>query len=120
MPDPQLDVLDRLSGRALIPEPVERLGGDPELDDEIVRKVLRLDLAALLAPQPDEGRLVVAHDDPGIGTANEVAAIGAVPLFAEFHGSFHQYSLLPTLIVDHELMSDPYRIYRLLDHFICV
>ena len=50
MPDPQLHVLDRLSGRALKPEPVERLGGDAKLDNEIVRKVLRLDFAALLAP----------------------------------------------------------------------
>ena len=60
---------------ASIPAPVQVLGRQAELDDEVAREVLRLDLAALLAPEPEEGGLVVAHDDPGIGAADEVATI---------------------------------------------
>jgi hypothetical protein len=44
--------------------------------DEIAGEVLRLDLAALLAPEPEQGSFVIAHDDPRIGPADEVAAIG--------------------------------------------
>ena len=66
---------DRASGVALVPGPVERLGGDAELDDEIVRQVFGFDLAALFLPQPDQRRLVWAHDDPGVRAADEVAAV---------------------------------------------
>ena len=64
MLNPALDVADDPSGIALIPATVERLGGDAELDDEIVGEVLRLSLAALFLPQPDEGGFVRAHDYP--------------------------------------------------------
>ena len=47
----------------------------PELDDQVAGQVLRLDLAALLPPQPQQGRLVVAHDDPGVRAADEAAPI---------------------------------------------
>ena len=56
---PPLDVLDGLPGVALVPVAIELLGHDPELDDEIVGEVLRLDLAALLPPQAEQGALVV-------------------------------------------------------------
>ena len=75
MLDPPLHVLDGVAGVALIPAPVEVLGDRAELDDQVVGEVLRLDLAALLAPQPDQGGLVVAHDDPGIRAADERAAV---------------------------------------------
>ena len=73
-------------GVALIPGPVERLGGDAELDDEIVAQILRLDLAALFLPQPDQRGFVGAHDDPGVRAADEgVAAImlscGGISMF---------------------------------------
>ena len=45
-----------------------------ELDDEIAGQVLRLDLAALFPPEPQQGGLIIAHDDPGIRAADEVAA----------------------------------------------
>ena len=38
-----------------IPLPVERLGHDAELDDKVAGEILRLDLAAFLAPQPKQG-----------------------------------------------------------------
>ena len=71
VPDPPLDVRDGLPGIALVPAPVEVLGDEPELDDQIAGQVLRLDLAALLPPQPDQGGFVVAHDDPGVRAADE-------------------------------------------------
>jgi hypothetical protein len=36
--------------------------------------VLGLDLAPFLSPEALEGRLVGAHDDPGVGAADEGAA----------------------------------------------
>ena len=50
---------------------------DAKLDDEIAGQVLRLDLAALFPPQPHQSRLVIAHDDPGVRAADEVAAVMA-------------------------------------------
>jgi hypothetical protein len=38
------------------------------------RQVLRPDLAPLLLPQPEQGLLVLAHYDPGVGAADEVAS----------------------------------------------
>ena len=59
------------AGVALVPGPVEVLGGGAELHDEVAREVLGLGLAPLLPPQPDQGRLVAAHDDPGVRAADE-------------------------------------------------
>jgi hypothetical protein len=53
--DPPLDVLDGLAGVALVPAPVEVLGHGAELDDQVAGEVLRLDLAALLPPQAEQG-----------------------------------------------------------------
>jgi hypothetical protein len=39
-----------VAGVALIPAPVEVLGDDAELDDEIVAEILGLDFATLLPP----------------------------------------------------------------------
>ena len=74
MPDPALDVGDDLPGIGFVPAPVEVLGDDAELDDEVAGQVLRLDLAALFPPQPQQGGLVIAHDDPGVRAADELAA----------------------------------------------
>ena len=52
VPNPPLDVRDDLTGISLVPTPVEVLGDEPELDDEVAREVLRLGLAALLPPEP--------------------------------------------------------------------
>jgi len=54
--------------------PVQVLSGDTQLYNEIAREILRLDLAALLPPQPEEGGFVIAHDDPGIRPPNKVTA----------------------------------------------
>ena len=77
MPDPFLDVGDRLAGVALIPMPIEVFGDASELDDEVARQVLGLGLAAFLPPQPEQGCFVVAHDDPGVGAADKGTAVRA-------------------------------------------
>ena len=59
MPDLPLDVRDDLTGIGLVPAPVELLGDQAELDDEVAGQVLWLDLAALFPPQPQQGGLVV-------------------------------------------------------------
>ena len=74
MPDPALDVGDDLPGIELIPAPVKVLGDCPKLDNEVSREVLRLDLTAFLPPQPHQGDLIIAHDDPGVGAADEARA----------------------------------------------
>jgi hypothetical protein len=71
--DLTLDVDDHLSGIGLIPASVQLLGRNPELHDEITGQVLRFDLAALLAPQPDQGGFLIPHDDAGVRTADEVS-----------------------------------------------
>jgi len=78
VPNTALDVGDYLPGIALEPDPVERLGHEPELDQKAAREVLRLNLAPLLAPQAKKSALVLAHDDPGVRAADELPPIAAV------------------------------------------
>ena len=48
--------------------------------ERLVRTVFMLemwvDLAALLAPQAEQGGLVIAHDCPGVRSADKLAALG--------------------------------------------
>ena len=74
MLDPPLDVCDAVAGIAFVPGAVELLGGGPELHDEVAGQVLRLGLASLLPPKPNQGGFVVSHDDPGVGAADEGAS----------------------------------------------
>ena len=62
------------SGNALVPGPIEVLGRQAKLDDEVAGQVLWPDLAALFLPQADEGLLILPHDDAGVGATNEVTA----------------------------------------------
>ena len=66
MEHPLLDVRDHLTGIGFIPAPVQVLGHEPKLNDEIARQIFRLGLAALLPPQPHQGPLILPHDDPGV------------------------------------------------------
>jgi hypothetical protein len=90
--DPALDVGDGTLSVAFVPVPVQRLGGDAELNDEVVAHIVRLGLAALLLPQPDERRLVRAHDDPGVRSADELASASAIFLWFQQVHSFLQRS----------------------------
>ena len=69
-----LHIRDDLPGIGLVPAPVELFGNSAKLDDEIARKVSRLGLAAFFAPKPQQSRLVIAHDDPGVGAADKASA----------------------------------------------
>ena len=69
-----LDIGNDLTGISLVPAPVQVLGGEAQLDDQIAREVLRLDFPAFFPPQPEERSFIIAHDDPGIRAADEVAA----------------------------------------------
>jgi hypothetical protein len=70
-----LDVRDPLAGVEFIPAAVEVLGDQAELDDQDARQVGRCDLTPLFAPEAMEGFLILAHDDPGIRAADEVAPV---------------------------------------------
>ncbi len=74
MLDPSLDVYDDLPGIGLVPAPIEVLGHQTQLDDEVTGQVRWLDFSALFLPQPHEGGFVRPHDNPGIGTADEQSA----------------------------------------------
>jgi hypothetical protein len=74
MPDLFLDIYNHLAGIGLIPAPVQILGGDPELDHEIGREVLRLDFTPLLPPQAEKGSFIIAHNDAGVRAADKAAA----------------------------------------------
>src|SRR5262245_60639676 len=75
MADVLLKIGDHLTRIGLVPAPIEVLGHDPELDDQIAGQILRLDLAALFPPKPEQRLLIVAHDNAGIRAADEVTAI---------------------------------------------
>ena len=62
-----LDAFDGLPGIALVPEPVEVLGHEPQLDDQVAGEVLRLGLAPLLSPEPAR----VASSSPMMMRASE-------------------------------------------------
>ena len=71
MAHPALDICDHLPGRALVPLPVQGFSREPELDEEIAGQVFGFRLASLLPPEALQGGLVVAHDGPGVGAADE-------------------------------------------------
>src|SRR5437660_5733535 len=73
--DAARDVRDLVPGIALVPEPVERLGDEAELDQQVLREVRRLDLAPLLPPQAHQGGLIRPHDDSGVRAPDEGAAL---------------------------------------------
>ena len=70
-----LDAFDSLPCVAFVPMSVESFGRHAKLDDEVSGQVLRLGLASFLAPEADQGGLIVAHDDPGIRAADERTAL---------------------------------------------
>src|SRR5262249_61550767 len=57
---------------------IDHHGREPELTREIARQVLRFALPALLAPQRDQGSLIIPPDDPGVGAADKEASVYSV------------------------------------------
>ena len=72
---PALHVLDRLGRCCAHTKLVQVLGHGAKLDDQVARKILWLSLATLLPPKAVKGGLVVTHDDPGVGAADEGASV---------------------------------------------
>ena len=70
-----LDVRDPVAGVEFVPAAVEVLGDEAELDDQDARQVESGRLAPFFPPEPQQGLLVLAHDDPGVRAADEVAAV---------------------------------------------
>ena len=66
---------DEPAGVTFVPVPVELFGHDAELDNQVGRKVFRVDFAALFPPQPHQGGFIVPHDDPGVRPADKAAAV---------------------------------------------
>src|SRR5262245_58482101 len=79
MTNPVLDVLDDVTGGALEPKPIERLGRLAELDDEVARIIGRFYLAPLFLPEVEQGGFIGAHDQPGVGTADEGTPLKKIP-----------------------------------------
>ena len=55
--------------------PVEGFSRYAELDDEVAGEVLRLDFAAFLPPEAEQGGFIVAHNDANVRPANVRAAV---------------------------------------------
>ena len=70
-----LNILDDVTGVALVPAPIEFFGHRAELNDQIFGEVFGLDLASFFPPKANEQAFVVTHDDPGVRTADKRAAI---------------------------------------------
>ena len=70
----RLHVRNDLPGIGLVPAAVELLGNGAELDNEVAGEILRLGLAAFLAPKLEQSNLVLAQNNPGIRAANESTA----------------------------------------------
>ena len=66
MLDPALDVANPPAGVALVPGSIEPLRGRPKLNNEVAGEVLWFRLAPFLAPELDQGRFIIPHDDPGV------------------------------------------------------
>src|SRR5439155_17964088 len=69
--NPQLDILDSVAGIELVPLSIEGFGHAAELDNEVAGKVLRVEFAAFLAPQTQQGSFIAAHDNARVRAADE-------------------------------------------------
>jgi hypothetical protein len=81
-----LDILEAAARVTLEPAPIELLGGQAELDDEVVREVFGLNFAPLFVPEPDQSVFILTHDNPGIRASNErLASVTGVSPHLRFH-----------------------------------
>jgi hypothetical protein len=64
MKDPALDIRYSLAGIGLVPAPVQLLGRNAKLDNQIARQVLRFDFATLFPPEPEE--MMIRASEPPI------------------------------------------------------
>jgi hypothetical protein len=98
VPDPLLDIRDDLACIGLVPAPIQVLGSEAELDDEVAGQIFRLDFTAFLPPKPDQRAFIIPHDDPGVRAADEVSAI--LPGYASQSLGFHNIITSQNDIID--------------------
>jgi hypothetical protein len=89
-----LDVCNHLTRIGLKPAPIKVLRHQSKLDDEIAGQVFRFDLAALFPPEPDQGPLIITHDDSGVGAPDEGAPICRIGDCFDTHFSALRSALL--------------------------
>ena len=70
-----LHVLDGTAAVMFIPAAIEVLGYGPELDNQIVREILGINLPPLLAPKANQSNIVLAHYDSSVRAAYEAPAV---------------------------------------------
>jgi hypothetical protein len=78
MLDAALDIGNAPAGIALVPGAIELLGCLAELHNKVAGQVLRVGLAAFLAPQPNQGGFITTHDDPCVRTADEKSSFNTL------------------------------------------
>jgi hypothetical protein len=64
--DPPLDIFDGISGVSLVPAPVEVFRNRAQLDYQDTGQVFGFDIPSFLAPEADQGDLIIAHDHTGV------------------------------------------------------
>jgi hypothetical protein len=70
-----LDVRDPVAGVLFVPAAVEVFSRQPQLDDQDAREVDGCRFSSFFLPQTMERLFVLAHDDPGVRAADELAAV---------------------------------------------
>ena len=73
-----LHVGDAPAGIALVPGAIELFRRRAELHDEVAGEVLGLGFTPFLPPKADKGGFIAAHDDSGVGAADETAPLSTV------------------------------------------
>ena len=94
-----LDVRDPVAGVEFVPAAVEVFGDEAELDDQNGRQVGVAASPRFLLPEPQQGFLVLAHDDAGIRAADEVTPIEICVALGIWIFLSQRFSLLITIIV---------------------
>ena len=87
MPDVLLHVGNDLAGISLIPAPIKVFGNRTQLDNEVCRTSPPAQSRRAFPSTAGSARVVITHDDPGIRTADEVAAVAGFA-YATFHSAF--------------------------------
>jgi hypothetical protein len=106
--DLPLRVGDNLAGVLFVPVPVQVLRYGAELDQEVAGQVFRLNLTTLFFPKPEQGGLVVTHNDPGVRTPYKAAAvtrnlcrINPAHVFLRLKSMNMEYQMIYELSYDH-------------------
>jgi hypothetical protein len=70
-----LDLTHPMARVEFVPAAIEVLGDQAELDDQDAREVGSGRLASFLLPELQQGLLILAHNNPGVRAADELATV---------------------------------------------